>query len=112
MIFAQPEFKEVVSAHENFRDRIAFGATIPALDREDTIAFVDFRINEAGYEGAEPLFSLEAKEMIFQHTGGYPRKIVNICHHLIVDMLVYNKKVVDGASVLNRINSNDNYYAG
>jgi len=112
VIFAQPEFKEVVSAHENFRDRIAFGATIPALDREDTIAFVDFRINEAGYEGKEPLFSQEAKEMIYQHTGGYPRKIVNMCHHLIVDMLVYNKKVVDGGAVLNRINSNDNNYAG
>lgn len=102
----------MVASHENFKDRIAFGATIPPLDREDTISFVDFRINEAGYEGDEPLFSQEAKEMIYQHTGGYPRKIVNMCHHLIVDMLVYNNKSIDGAAVLNRINSGDNNYAG
>ncbi|MCF6237822.1 MAG: AAA family ATPase, partial [Candidatus Marinimicrobia bacterium] len=112
VIFAQPEFKEVIDAHENFKDRIAFGARIPPLDREDTILFVDFRVNEAGYEGEKPLFSQEAKEMIFQHTGGYPRKIVNMCHHLIVDMLVYNNKVVDGAAVLSRINSDENNYAG
>ena len=112
VIFAQPEFKEVVESHENFRDRIAFGAKIPPLDREDTLAFVDHRLKEAGYIGEQPLFTKEAKEMIFQHTGGYPRKIVNMCHHLIVDMLVYNKQIVDGAAVLNRINNDESTYAG
>ena len=112
VIFAQPEFKEVVESHENFKDRIAFGANIPPLDREDTMDFIDYRCKEAGYDKEEPLFSKDAKDMIFQHTGGFPRKIVNMCHHLIVDMLVYNKPNIDGSAVLNRINNNSDSYAG
>lgn len=111
VIFAQPEFKEVVEAHENFRDRIAFGSNIPPLDMDDTKAFIDYRVNEAGYDRPESLFDDSSKEMIFQHTNGYPRKIVNLCHHLIVDMLVYNKQLITGELVLNRIKNPDMNYA-
>ncbi len=112
VIFAQPEFRDTVDAHENFKDRIAFGSTIPPLDEEDTLAFIDYRVKEAGYNRDEPLFGKAAKELIFKQTGGFPRKIVNLCHHLIVDMLVYNKDSVDGELVLNRIQNPDMDYAG
>lgn len=112
VIFAQPEFKEVINAHENFKDRIAFGSVIPPLDMDDTKSFIDYRLQEAGFDRSEPLFEESAKEMIYQHTEGYPRKIVNMCHHLIVDMLVYNKQTVSGELVINRIKNPDMNVAG
>jgi len=31
---------------------------------------------------------------IYLHTGGHPRKIINACHSLLIEMLIQEKKVI------------------
>jgi len=106
IIFAQPELQTVIDEHPNFRDRIALGYQIPPLGQKDTIEFINHRLRVAGdKEGI--LITQEAKEMIYQETKGYPRKIVVFAHSLIIDMITAGKKEVNAAMVYERIKSPD-----
>ena len=107
VIFAQSEFKSLLDDHSNFRDRVSFGYVIKPLDKENTAAFIDHRLRIAGLPEDEEMFSREAKEMVYEHTKGYPRKIVVFCHHLIIDMLVSERRIVDAELVFKRMQTSD-----
>ena len=109
VIFAQPEFKVTLKNHENFKDRIAFGFTIHPLNTESTSRFIDHRIKIAGYKEKEPLFTEKAKELVFKYTNGYPRKIVVFCHHLIIDLLISNEKIINSEKVLTRMQASEQF---
>ncbi len=111
IIFAQPEFESLLEKHENFRDRIAFGYRISPMDKKDTIQFIDHRLKVAGDIDSK-LFTPEAKEMVYEHTKGFPRKIVVLCHSLIIDMLTQAKKQIDGPLVFSRIKTPDVFHVG
>lgn len=106
IIFAQPEFQDLINEHPNFMDRIALGYQITPLGKEDTIQFINHRLKVAGDHDGQ-LFSREAKEMIFEETKGYPRKIVVLAHSLIIDMITAGKKEVTASMIYERIKSPD-----
>ena len=107
IIFAQPEFKELLDRHENFRDRIAFGYSLKPLDLEDTIQFISHRLIVAGADKENLLFSEDAMKIIHEKTKGFPRKIVTTCHQLIIDMLLTGNKKIDGGDVFERMKETD-----
>jgi general secretion pathway protein A len=45
------------------------------------------------------IFSYPALLKIYRITGGYPRKIINLCHHCILTMIVQNRTRVSAALV-------------
>jgi general secretion pathway protein A len=110
IIFAQPEFQDLLDSMENFRDRIAFAYTIPPMDKIDTLCFIDHRLKIAGLKNGRQLFNAKAKELLFDYTKGYPRKIVVACHALIIDMLTLNKDQVDSDLVFQLIKSGGPFY--
>jgi len=110
IIFAQPEFKDLLNKHENFRDRIAFGYSLRPLDLEDTMKFINHRLKIAGLPDGELVFTKRAQEVIHEKTKGYPRKIVTTCHQLIIDMLLHDKRVVDAAHVFERMKETDPFH--
>ncbi len=107
IIFAQPEFKELLDKHENFRDRIAFGYFLKPLDLEDTIRLIKHRLVVAGADKDNLMFTDEAMKIIHEKTKGFPRKIVTTCHQLIIDMLLTGKKKIDGTDVFERMKEAD-----
>ena len=107
IIFAQPEFQEVLNDLESFRDRIAFGCVISAMDLDDTVNFIDHRLKVAGLQDGELLFTPRAKELIYEHTHGYPRRIVIMCHNLIIEMMMAGSEKIDASSVLERMKISD-----
>ena len=76
------------------------------MDKDDTILFIDHRLKVAGNTDGG-LFTQDAKEMIYDHTKGFPRKIVVLCHALIIDMLTQAKEQVDSSLVFSRIKTAD-----
>ncbi len=110
IIFAQPEFQELLNEMENFKDRISFAYTIPPMDKEDSINFIDYRLNVAGLPDGKNLFNSKAKELIYDYTQGYPRKIVVACHRLIIDMLTLGKDQIDEDIVFQLIKSGGPFY--
>lgn len=79
--------------------RIAVSYHLRALDAEETNGYIRHRLKTAGRKNAE-LFSSEAVEMVFQHSGGVPRMINIICDAALVygfadELTLIEKPVVE-----------------
>ena len=92
VIFAQNEFKQVLKAHPNFADRVSLYQALSPLSRAETKALVQFRLKEAG-EGVIPaVFTPMGYEAVYGAAGGYPRKIIELCHRVLVTLIIKDKK--------------------
>ncbi|MBT6018178.1 AAA family ATPase, partial [bacterium] len=86
IIFGQPEMTKLLNDYPNFEDRIAFNFELGPVSLEDARGLVDYRIeNSGGKKGA--WFSDESIKMIHDVTDGYPRKITQLCHQLLLTMI-------------------------
>jgi len=93
VIFAQGEFEPILEKHANFADRINLLHVLGPLGFKDTRLMIDYRLQKAGAEGSlSSLLSFLATVAIYRATGGYPRKIVNLCHRIMLAMIVKNRK--------------------
>ena len=100
VIFAQPELREQLRDRENFSDRIAELCTLKPLNFKDTRRMILFRLREAhGRSTAPKLFSFGAMMTIYRMTGGYPRKIVQLCSQALLALIIQNKTRVTAALV-------------
>ena len=95
VIVAQSEFLPKVKRIRNFMDRVALKYTINPLDESETKEMIDFRLKQAGYQGAQRLFSLGATGLIYQATQGYPRRIALICHDALEAAVMKDRVVID-----------------
>jgi general secretion pathway protein A len=64
------------------RQRISTVCRIEPLSTEQTLAYIDYRLKQAGYEG-EPLFSNDALTLIAEASLGIPRTINNLCFNAL-----------------------------
>jgi len=95
VLLGQMELLPRISRMSNFWDRIALKYVINPLGEEEVREMVNFRLKQAGYAGAEPLFSDGAIRLIWEHTQGYPRKLALVCHNALESLVMYDKRVVD-----------------
>ncbi len=92
VIFAQREFEQALKNHMNFTDRINLYHVLGPLDFSQTRAMIHFRLKQATNGNRRPsLFSYPALWSIYRSTGGYPRRIVNLCHTIILTLIVQNR---------------------
>ncbi len=63
------------TTHADLIHRINVKYHLPPLDRDQTAAYIDFQMRQAG--GNDKLFVKEAKDLIYDYTGGIPRQINN-----------------------------------
>jgi len=101
VILAQPEFRETLNHMPNLKDRIAMSYTLQPLDREESKNFIDYRLRVAGHPAPGELFTDDAKDMIFNETNGYPRKMVVLSHNLLLEMIIAREEAVT-ATMVNR----------
>jgi len=94
VIFAQLDFLPKIKRNPNFEDRITTSYLLNPLNEADTRAMIEFRLKQAGWNG-QPLFIEDAYREIYGATHGYPRKVNNLCHNCIIEMLRSGKKSVD-----------------
>lgn len=99
VILSQVEFLPRLRKIKNFMDRAALKYIINPLDEKETKEMIIFRLNQAGYNGAPPLFTDEAIRLIYEHTQGYPRKIAMLCHDCLEALIMNDKTKVDYESV-------------
>jgi len=93
VIFAQKEFKEVLNSHANFTDRVNQYYFLKPFNFRDTVAMIRFRIAKASSVGtaAPKFFTFPALWAIYISTGGYPRKIITLCHQAMLAMIIQDK---------------------
>jgi general secretion pathway protein A len=95
VIFAQQEFEGVVRSHPNFGDRINLYHHLRPLSLRDTRLMIKFRLEKSSSTPQKlDLFTLPGLIAVHRATGGYPRKIINLCHQCILAMIIQNKSKV------------------
>ena len=95
IIMAQKEFHEKIKDKRNLTDRINTFYTIRPLDKNETRDMIQFRLGKAGWVQNHSLFSSKAMDRIYYYSQGYPRRIITICHHSLLMMLVKKADIVE-----------------
>jgi len=99
IVMGQPELRKMLAApvYEAFRQRIAINYHLRPLDLEETMEYLDFRMEVAG--GSPGLFSPDAVHRIFELSGGVPRKINVIATNALLEGFGREAAWVEGAIV-------------
>ncbi|SVE31135.1 uncharacterized protein METZ01_LOCUS483989, partial [marine metagenome] len=105
IIFGQPEMGTMIKKYPNFEDRISFDFELGPLSLQDTIGFINYRMKQAGGENKD-WFTQEVIENIYKKTAGYPRRITNTCHVLLLNLLNTDNRTID-INIFNQVFSNN-----
>lgn len=99
VLMGQLELLPMLTGMPNVMDRISLKCTLGPLDFLETREMIGFRLSEAGYQGATPLFQPEAVEAVYQYSQGYPRKIAMLCHRVLRAVVMRQQGSADRALV-------------
>ena len=102
IVMGQPELRKIlaVPVYEPFRQRIAINYHLKALNLEETLEYLDFRVEVAGGEAG--LFSPDAVQRIFEISGGVPRKINTVATNALLTGFGRDASWI-GASIIDEI---------
>lgn len=100
VIFAQKEFSRLLEDHQNFADRINQLLYLKPLGLRETRKLINHRLALAGAGEAIPsFFSIRSCWTIWRKSAGYPRRIISLCHQIMLALIVSNKKKATPALV-------------
>ena len=92
VIFAQNEFRRILKRHANFADRVNQYYFLKPLNFRETKALIRFRLSRSGRPAEMPaLFTLPGLWAVYLATGGYPRRIITLCHRILLTLIIQNK---------------------
>lgn len=95
VLFAQKEFQESIGEHQNFADRINLYHILGPLSFRETRSMIKYRVELASDGEKRPsFFSYWALRVIYKASGGYPRKIINLCHRVMLTLIIKNRSRV------------------
>ena len=85
VLSGQPELESKLALPElrQLTQRISIRRCIQPLNEKETYAYIQHRLDVAGYKGAA-LFRPDARELIWQASGGIPRKINILCDNVLL----------------------------
>ncbi len=93
VIFAQKEIGKRLENYNNFADRINLYHILRPMNFSDTKAMIKYRLEKSAQSSGRVFnpFSRPALWAIYRFTGGYPRKIVTLCHTSLLAMIIQNR---------------------
>ncbi len=94
IIFGQPEMGAMIHKYPNFEDRISFDFEIGPIALEDMKGMIDHRIEVTGGK-AGSWFTEKAILKIHKNTQGYPRKVTQLCHQILLTMISEDKNDIN-----------------
>jgi general secretion pathway protein A len=92
-LIGQPEFREVMQRPEmrQLKQRIIASYHLGPLDRSETQAYIEHRLNHVGWTGT-PSFDPACFEVIHEVTAGVPRRINTHCDRLLLGIYLAEKR--------------------
>lgn len=88
VIFGQMELLPVITNIRNFMDRVSLKHIIRPVSHDEMVKLIEHRLGCAGYIPQGTLFTAGAYKRIYEHTGGYPRKIGMLCHDAMEQLIM------------------------
>lgn len=95
-LLGQPEFRRTIARKslEQLRQRVITSYHLQPLDAEETQHYIEHRMRRVGWKD-DPHITPEAFQMIFEATGGVPRKINLLCDRLLLLGYLEEKHEID-----------------
>lgn len=93
LLFGQPELGQRIEDNKQLEQRIAIKCHLDSLDFENTANYITFRLKVA--QRAEPTFTDEAIKLIYDNSGGIPRKINRLCELCLLAGFAQKVKIID-----------------
>lgn len=99
LIMGQPELRTILSApvYEPLRQRISLQYHLDPLSLEETMEYLDFRLETAG--GAAGLFTPDAVQRIHELTGGVPRTINSMATNALLVGFGLDAALIDSSII-------------
>lgn len=108
IIFAQKEFQTVLEKKANLLDRVNLLYHLQPLSFRQMMEMINYRLYVAGnFENVPPVFTIPGFLAVYLHTAGYPRKIVFLCHQVILKMIVRGEQKAGWLLVRSCINEKE-----
>jgi general secretion pathway protein A len=108
IIFAQKEFRTILRKKANLFDRVNLICHLSPLNFKQMKEMINFRLYiAANLEKLPELFDIGGFVAVYMATGGYPRKVVILCHKVILKMIIRGKKKADWLLVRSCLNENE-----
>ena len=101
ILIGQPELLTKVKGIEQLDQRIAIKYHLTPFNLKETSSYILYRQQKAG--GKVNVFSDEAIDRIYAHTGGVPRKINNLCDLSLLVGSSTKQKIINNKIVENII---------
>lgn len=93
IIFAQQEFQALLEKKANLLDRVNLVYHLRPLNFRQMKEMINYRVSVArNYEKSPPVFSFGGFVAIYLATRGYPRKVVFLCHEVILKMIIRGRQ--------------------
>lgn len=99
ILAGQKRLEETIRSIEEFWQRLPVRFFLDNLDRQDTQGLIRYRLQQAGYKGGADIFSQEAIDQLFRHTGGCPRLICSLCDLSLLIGYSMRLKTLDAAII-------------
>jgi general secretion pathway protein A len=99
LLIGQPELRQRLKhpAYAALRQRVGMWYHLDGLAPEETQAYVNFRLEVAGGDGA--VFTPEALAAVHRHSRGIPRLINNLCTNALLSGFGKEERPVSSATV-------------
>lgn len=99
ILVGQPELRQLLARPDlrQLAQRITARYHLPALDAEDTAAYIRHRLRVAG--GREDLFSRSALRAVYKRSGGTPRLINILCDRALLGAYSQNAQRVNAGMI-------------
>jgi general secretion pathway protein A len=97
VLVGQPDLNDLLDSPrlEQLRQRVRLRQHLMPLNREETHAYIDKRLEVAG-SSADALFSSEAVDRVFIYTAGVPRLINALCEAALASSWADDEESVSG----------------
>lgn len=79
LLFGQPELSDLIKANPAFEQRIGVKSRLQPMTLGETHDYIYHRLRVAGNPEPETVFGAEAVALIYESTGGIPRRINRLC---------------------------------
>ncbi len=95
VIMGQMELLPKLQRIMNFSDRVSLKYILNPLDQAETKNMIEFRLKQAGCNSGKEIFTERSILLIYQYTQGYPRKIANLCHGMLEELVMKDRRIVE-----------------
>jgi general secretion pathway protein A len=103
ILMGQPELTPKINNNKQLAQRLAMRFHLEGLGAQDVRGYIEHRLKVAG--AARPIFAPDAMQLIFERSGGIPRRINHMCDICLLTGMGKSAPAIDRAIAQESIES-------